>query len=253
MVHSPSSLCLSALLFAALATSAQVTPGSLIDQVYGGTPERPSSYTFTKVIHYDLVQRVEGEAGRPKSKVEGTMSLYYTPGDSAYGRIIQTEEATMSHIGDLSLGMRYSLTDIGDAKIGSESQLSPRMLDTIAMSRVSGDQEIEGRMSAHYWYEGGTKIEEIWADSQADAEEVAISRLWPRFEPGFASLATGTYLGLATRWISIDTKFSRDPRMTLLFKGSESLEQPIEVTLEGYVFPVSEADMMRQRLEAEGE
>ena len=41
--------------------------------------------------------------------------------------------------------------------------------------------------------------------------------------------------------------------MTLLFKGSASLEQPVEVTLEGYVFPVSEADMMRRRLEAEDE
>ena len=116
---------------------------------------------------------------------------------------------------------------------------------------IGGDREIDGRMSAHFWYEKGTTIDELWADSQASEEEVAISRLWPRFEPGFTGLANGTYVGLATRWVSIDTKFSREPRTVLEFKGAESLETPVEVSLEGYVFPVSEADMMRKRLEAE--
>ena len=117
--------------------------------------------------------------------------------------------------------------------------------------RVSGDREIEGRMSAHYWFEESTRIDELWADSQSSEMENAIGRLWPRFEPGFQSLATGTYEGFATRWISIDTRFSRDPRLVLEFKGIEALGNPVEISLDGYTFPVSEGEMMRRRLEAD--
>jgi hypothetical protein len=62
---------------------------------------------------------------------------------------------------------------------------------------------------------------------------------------------SGNYMGLATRWISIDTQFSREPRMVLDFKGSEALDEPLKISFEGFVFPVSEADMMRERLNAE--
>ena len=185
------------------------------------------------------------------NKIKGNMDLYYTPGDSAYGRVVEVEGGNMSHIGDLALGMKYTLTTLGEAKIGSENKLNAIVADTLQMSRVSGDREIDGRMSAHYWHEEGSTIDELWADSQASEEEVSIGRLWPRFEPGFASLASGTYVGLATRWVSIDTKFSREPRTLLLFKGSEALESPVVVSLNGFVFPVTEAETMRQRLEAE--
>lgn len=225
--------------------------GGLIEKVYGTTPDRPQEYTFTHVIHYNLLQRVDAGEGQPKKTMEGAMDLYYTPGETAYGRVVETETATVSHIGDLGLGMRYSLTRMGEVGIGSEGALNPIMKDTLKMSRVSGDQEIDGRMSAHFWHEGGTTIDELWADTQASEEEVAIGRLWPQFEPGFTSLAIGNYAGLATRWISIDTQFSRDPRMVLDFKGSEKLDEPVEISLEGFVFPVSEADMMRERLNAE--
>ncbi|MAC17576.1 MAG: hypothetical protein CMC97_04695 [Flavobacteriales bacterium] len=223
----------------------------LIDQVYGTSPDRPEGYAFTHVIHYDLVQRVEAGEGLPLNKVEGQMDLFYTPGDSAYARQLVLDGMTLTHVGDLRLGMRYALSDLGTAKLGTETSLSSAMLDTIQMSRVSGDREIDGRMSAHYWQEEGTVINELWADSQASAEEVSIGRLWPRFEPGFQSLAIGTYVGLATRWVSIDTEFSREPRVVLQFKGTEELESPVEISLEGFAFPVSPGDMMRQRLEAE--
>ena len=228
-----------------------VAQDDLIDKVYGTAPDRPEGYGFTHVIHYDLVQRVEAGEGLPLNKVEGQMDLFYTPGDSAYARQLVTDGVTLTHVGDLTLGMRYALSDLGTAKLGTESALSTAMLDTIRLSRVSGDREIDGRMSAHYWHEDGTVINELWADSQASAEEVSIGRLWPRFEPGFQSLAIGTYLGLATRWVSIDTEFSREPRVVLEFKGTEKLESPVEISLKGFVFPVSAGDMMRQRLEAE--
>ncbi len=237
--------------FAPALVQAQATPSSMLDKVYGANPERPVGYSFTHVIHYNIVQRVSGGEGQPLSTIKGSMDLYYTPGEGSYGRVMDSDNAHLSHIGDLNLGMRYSLTAIGESKIGSEASLSATTSDTLQMSRVSGDREIDGRMSAHYWHEAGTTIDELWADSQASEEEVAIGRLWPRFEPGFASLATGTYAGLAMRWVSIDTEFSREPRTVLEFKGSEVLEVPVEVSFEGYVFPVSEADMMRQRLEAE--
>ena len=64
-------------------------------------------------------------------------------------------------------------------------------------------------------------------------------------------MAIGTYEGLATRWVAIDTEFSRDPRIVLEFKGTEQLDAPIDISLMGFVFPVSPGDMMRQRLEAE--
>ena len=229
----------------------QGNPGEMLEKVYGVTPERPTGYTFTKVIHYDLEQLTASSDSRPPQKVEGSMDLYYAPGQNVYARVVETEVNRIIHVGDLDLGMRYSLTALKDVKIGSEGRLSGAMKDTLVMSRVSGDREIDGRMSAHFWYESGTLIDELWADSQASDEEVAIGRLWPRFEPGFASLAIGNYVGLATRWVSIDTKFSRDPRVVLDFKGAESLETPLEISFEGYVFPVSEADMMRKRLEAE--
>lgn len=239
------------LCFAPALVQAQETASDMLDKVYGPMPEKPDGYSFTKVIHYDIVQRVSGGEGQPLRKIEGAMDLYYTPGDSSYGRVIQTDGATMCHIGDLKLGVRYTLTTIGEAKIGTEAALSATMSDTLQMSRVSGDREIDGRMSAHYWHEEGTTINELWADSQASEEEVSIGRLWPRFEAGFTGLAIGTYVGLATRWVSIDTEFSREPRTVLVFKGSETLETPEEVSLSGFVFPVTEADMMRQRLEAE--
>lgn len=239
------------LCFAPALVQAQETASDMLAQVYGLSPERPDSYSFTHVIHYSLVQRVSGGEGQPLNKFEGNMDLYYTPGDSAYGRVVEVEGGSMSHIGDLALGMKYSLTTLGDVKIGSEIKLNAIMADTLQMSRVSGDREIDGRMSAHYWHEKGTTIDELWADSQASEEEVSIGRLWPRFEPGFSGLAYGTYVGLATRWISIDTEFSREPRTLLLFKGSEALESPVVVSLEGFVFPVTEAETMRQRLEAE--
>lgn len=223
----------------------------IIDKVYGTPPPRPQGYTFTHVIHYDLAQLVEAGQGLPPNKVEGSMDLYYTPGDSAYARQVTTDDVTLTNVGDLRLGMRYALSDLGAAKLGTESTLSAAMLDTIQMARVSGDREIDGRMSAHFWYENGTIIQELWADSQAPEEEVSIGRLWPRFEPGFQSLAIGTYIGLATRWVSIDTEFSRDPRIVLEFKGTEKLESPVEISLEGFTFPVSAGDMMRERLEAE--
>jgi len=229
----------------------QETAGSLIDKVYGTKPERPDGYSFTHVIHYDLVQQVDRGEGKPKEELTGTMDLYYTPGGTAYGRVVESPTAKVSHIGDLERGMRYTLTLLGEVGIGSEVELSSFMKDTLKMSRVSGDKEIEGRMSAHFWYEEGTVIEELWADTQASEEEVAIGRLWPRFEPGFAGLATGNYIGLATRWISIDTQFGREPRMVLDFKGAEKLDEPLEISLEGFVFPVSEADMMRERLNTE--
>lgn len=244
-------LILGFLLFASPVLIAQDLAGGLIEKVYGTTPERPAGYSFTHVIHYNLLQRVESTEGQPKKVVEGTMDLYYTPGGTAYGRVVESETATVSHIGDLELGMRYSLTQMGEVRIGGEGELGAFMMDTLQMSRVSGDQEIEGRMSAHFWYEGGTVIEELWADTQASEDEKSIGRLWPRFEPGFKSLATGNYMGLATRWISIDTQFSREPRMVLDFKGSEALDEPLEISFEGFVFPVSEADMMRERLNAE--
>lgn len=242
---------LSFLCFLPSLTQAQETASDMLDRVYGASPERPEGYSFTHVIHYDIVQRVAGDEGKPLRKIEGTMDLLYTPGDGTYGRVMDSENVNLRFIGDLDLGMRYSLTAIGGSKIGSEASLNASLLDTLRMSRVSGDREIEGRMSAHYWYENGTTIDELWADSQASEEEVAIGRLWPRFEPGFASLAKGTYTGLAMRWVSIDTEFSREPRTVLEFRGAEHLETPVEISLEGYVFPVSEADMMRQRLEAE--
>ncbi|MDA9864003.1 hypothetical protein N9C70_02925 [Flavobacteriales bacterium] len=230
---------------------AQESPSDMLVKVYGLSPERPDSYTFTHVIHYNLEQLVSGGEGQPLNKIKGNMDLYYTPGDSAYGRVVEVEGGNMSHIGDLALGMKYTLTTMGEAKIGSENKLNAIVADTLQMSRVSGDREIDGRMSAHYWHEEGSTIDELWADSQASEEEVSIGRLWPRFEPGFASLASGTYVGLATRWVSIDTKFSREPRTLLLFKGSEALESPVVVSLKGFVFPVTEAETMRQRLEAE--
>lgn len=239
------------LLFPCSFLHGQETAGSLIDKVYGTKPERPEGYSFTHVIHYDLVQRLDLGEGQPKEELTGTMDLYYSPGGTAYGRVVESPTAKVSHIGDLELGMRYTLTLLGEVGIGSEVELSSFMKDTLKMSRVSGDKEIEGRMSAHFWYEEGTVIEELWADTQASEEETTIGRLWPRFEPGFASLATGNYTGLATRWISIDTKFGREPRMILDFKGSEKLDEPVEISLKGFVFPVSEADMMRERLNAE--
>ena len=231
--------------------SAQDSPVDLIDRVYGTTPDRPAGYAFTHVIHYSVVQLVEQANGERKKAIEETMDLYYTPGGSAYGRLVQSDGTTVAHIGDVEIGMRYNLMRTGELGIGSEAPLSPHMSDTLIMSRVSGDREFDGRMSAHYWHEDGTRIDELWADSQANAAEVAIGRLWPRFEPGFASLATGTYKGLAMRWISIDTEFSRDPKIVLEFKGSEALEEPLEISLEGYSFPVTPAEMMRERLNAE--
>ncbi len=233
------------------ALSAQEVHGDLIDIVYGTLPERPQQFSFTKVIHYDIIQQVQPTGGMPVQQIEGSMDLYYTPGGTSYGRVVESEDSRLVHIGDLGLGMRYTLTEIGELKIGSESPLGERMNDTITMSRVSGDREIEGRMSAHYWFEDGTVIDELWADSQASEEEVTIGRLWPKFEPGFASLANGTYEGLVTRWVAIDTKFSRDPRVTLDFKGAELLEEELVISLEGFVFPVTAADSMRERLEAE--
>ena len=56
---------------------------------------------------------------------------------------------------------------------------------------------------------------------------------------------------LATRWVSIDTQFSREPRIVLEFKGAEALSEPMDISFLGYVFPVSEAQLMRRRLEAE--
>lgn len=229
----------------------QDQPMNLIDQVYGITPERPDSYRFSKVVHYNLIQLVEAGAGQPKETVEGTMDLYYTPGTKAYGRVVDADGTRLIHIGDLDLGMRYTLATLGEVLIGSETPLSSGMSDTLKMSRVSGDREIDGRMSAHYWHEKGTHIDELWADSQASEEEIMIGRLWPRFEPGFASLATGSYEGLATRWVTIDTEFSRDPRIVLEFKGMETLETPMDLSFDGYNFPVSPADAMRERLNAE--
>lgn len=234
-----------------LGSSSQTTTGEMLEKVYGVTPERPAGYTFTKVIHYNLLQRTGSGEGRPPQKVEGSMDLFYSPGHGAYARVVETGDTRVIHIGDLDLGMRYSLTALGEVKIGGEGRLSEQMKDTLILSRVSGDREIDGRMSAHYWYESGTIIDELWADSQATEEEQAIGRLWPRFEPGFASLAIGNYEGMATRWVSIDTQFGREPRIVLEFKGADSLDEPLEITFEGFVFPVTEADMMRKRLEAE--
>ena len=242
-------------LLAALALSpfahGQSKADQLIQEVYGTAPERPSSYAFSHVIHYDLIQRLEDGEGKPPRRIEGNMDLFFTPGDSAYARVVETGESTLISIGDLTRGMRYSLTDIGVAKLGTEGAMSDRMTDTLQVMRVSGDREIDGRMSAHYWFEEGTRIDELWADSQSSEMENAIGRLWPRFEPGFQSLATGTYEGFATRWISIDTRFSRDPRLVLEFKGIEALGNPGEISLDGYTFPVSEGEMMRRRLEAD--
>ena len=239
-----------ALLFS-LCTRAQETTDNLINSVYGEEVERPGSFTFDHVIHYSLVQRVDAGEGRPPKKLEGGMDLYFTPGDSAYGRVVTTDQATLTTIGDLVSGMRFSLSDFGETKVGAEAKLIPTENDTLFVSRVSGDREIQGRMSAHYWFEEGTRIDELWADSQASETELAIGRLWPQFEVGFQSLALGTYQGFVTRWISIDTEFSREPRLVLEFKGIEKLENPVNISLEGYVFPVSEGDMMRRRLEAE--
>lgn len=179
------------------------------------------------------------------------MDLYFTPGDSAYARVMEHEEVQMTSIGDLRMSMRFSLNDLGVVKLGTEASMHESMTDTLQVMRVSGDREIDGRMSAHYWFEDGTRIDEIWADSESNEMENAIGRLWPRFEPGFQSLATGTYEGLATRWISTDTRFSREPRLVLEFKGIEELEQPIEISMEGFTFPISEGEMMRRRLDAE--
>ena len=222
---------------------------ALIQEVYGAAPERPSGYAFSHVIHYDLIQRLDDGEGKPPRRIEGKMDLFFTPGENAYARVVETGETTLISIGDLTRGMRYSLTNLGVAKLGTEATMSDRMADTLQVMRVSGDREIEGRMSAHYWFEKGTRIDEIWADSQASEMENAIGRLWPRFEPGFQSLATGTYEGFATRWISLDTRVSRDPRLVLEFKGIEDLSESVEISLDGYTFPVSEGEMMRRRLE----
>ena len=231
--------------------SAQENSEKLINSVYGEQTARPLAFTFDHVIHYNLVQRVDGGEGLPPRKIEGGMDLYFSPGDSAYARVVNANENQLITIGDLTTGKRYNLSNLGEVKVGSETELSSAMLDTMFVSRVSGDQEINDRMSAHYWFEEGTRIDEMWADSQASEMEVNIGRLWPRFESGFQSLAVGTYQGFVTRWISIDTRFSRDPRMILEFQGIEVLDAPFAISLEGYLFPQSEGDMMRQRLEAE--
>ena len=230
---------------------AQQDIDNLIEEVYGKAVERPTGYTFSHVIHYEIAQRVDAGEGLPPHRIEGKMDLFFTPGDSAYARVLENDGTTLTSIGDLTLGMRYSLADLGMVQVGTETAMSERMTDTLQMMRVSGDREIDGRMSAHYWFEEGTRIDELWADSQASEMETAIGRLWPRFEPGFQSLATGTYEGFATQWISIDTRFSRDPRLFLEFKGIEELDHPIEISFEGFAFPDSEREQMRRRLEAD--
>lgn len=242
-------------LLAALALSplahGQNLADNLIQEVYGPDVERPSGYTFSHVIHYDLIQRIDGGEGQQPRKIEGSMDLFFTPGDSTYARVVSADKTRLSSIGDLRNGMRYNLSDIEAGKFGREARMNDHMADTLHMMRVSGDQEIDGRMSAHYWFEEGTRIDELWADSQSSEMENAIGRLWPRFEPGFQSLATGTYVGFATRWISIDTRFSREPRMILEFRGIEALDAPFEIGFDGYAFPESEGEMMRRRLEAD--
>ena len=64
-------------------------------------------------------------------------------------------------------------------------------------------------------------------------------------------LNSNTMRGSRLNSVSIDTEFSRDPRIVLEFKGTEKLEAPVEISLEGFTFPVSAGDMMRERLEAE--
>lgn len=230
---------------------AQTSTDSLIDDVYGEQTVRPSSFTFDHVIHYDLVQRVDGGDGLPPRKIEGRMDLYFTPGDSAYARVVNANGNQLVNIGDLPTQKQYTLSNLGGVKVGSEIDLTDVTLDTLFVSRVSGDREIHGRMSAHYWFEKGPHIDEMWADSQASETEINIGRLWPRFESGFQSLAVGTYTGFVTRWISIDTRFNREPRIVLEFESIEALDTPITLSLEGYLFPQSEGDMMRKRLEAE--
>ena len=236
-----------ALLFS-LCTRAQETTDNLINSVYGEEVERPGSFTFDHVIHYSLVQRVDAGEGRPPKKLEGGMDLYFTPGDSAYGRVVTTDQATLTTIGDLVSGMRFSLSDFGETKVGAEAKLIPTENDTLFVSRVSGDREIQGRMSAHYWHEEGTTINELWADSQAsERTRCPLEGCGPVLKPAFTGLAIGTYVGLATRWVSIDTEFSREPRtVSGVQRHRKPWRRPQEVSLSGFVFPVTEADMMRQ-------
>ena len=138
------------------------------------------------------------------------------------------------------------------AKLGTEATMSDRMTDTLQVMRVSGDREIDGRMSAHYWFEEGTRIDELWADSQSNDMENAIGRLWPRFEPGFQSLATGTYEGFSPPAGFPSTPGSAATRGSCSSsRASRALGNPVEISLDGYTFPVSEGEMMRRRLEAD--
>lgn len=240
---------LATLLLSSLSISAQsMTEEEALDVLYGDVGKVASSYTFADVMTYGLVMR----SALSDSATVGSLRVLHNEGDSAFAIEFKLDSMKSVTLCDVSNRAVVMLSSMGNLRLGQYLDYpNSSRTDSVKFGRVSGDREIGGRMSNHFFLEDRHSIMELWSDKEAREEEVRMGRLWPAFMANMTALATGNHWGLPTRLTSTDTRKGELPQLEIELKVIAALENPETITITDYTFPRTPRDEMIERIEKE--
>lgn len=216
--------------------------------LFGDVKNVESSYTFSEVMVYDLQLRSTSN----ESSKAGSIRVLHNVADSAFAIEMLVDSIISTRLCDISIQAQVLLTDFGDLRLGQNLDY-PKVgdQDSAKFGRVSGDREISGRMSSHFFMENGDQIIEIWADKEAIESEVKMGRLWPAFFPKLSALATGNHWGLPTKFSSTDTRKGQGSSLELELVEVMSLEIAETILISDYTFQSTARDVMIERINHE--
>jgi hypothetical protein len=237
------------LLLSSLSISAQSMTEEEALKVFFGDPGKvASSYTFADVMTYSMVMR----SAVSDSAIVGSLRVLYNEGDSAFGIELTVDSTKSVTLCDVSNHAVVMLITMGNLRLGQYLDYpNSSSTDSLKFGRVSGDREIGGRMSNHFFLEDRHSIMELWSDKEASEEEVRMGRLWPAFMANMTALAIGNHWGLPTRLTSTDTRKGELPQLEIELKMIAALENPETITVTDYTFPRTPRDEIIERIEQE--
>ena len=216
--------------------------------LFGDVKHVENSYTFSEVMVYDLQLLSTANA----SSKAGTVRVLHNVADSAFAIEMLVDSILSTRICDIAIQAQVLLTDVGDLRLGQNIDY-PKVgnQDSAKFGRASGDREIAGRMSDHFFMENGDQIIEVWADKEASESEVKMGRLWPAFFPNMTALATGNHWGLPTKFSSTDTRKGQGSSLELELVEVKSLEIAETILISEYTFQSTARDVMIERIRLE--
>jgi hypothetical protein len=224
-----------------------MTEMEALEVLFGDRGQAADSYNFSDAMTYDMVIRSTAN----DTATAGVLRVLYNPGDSAFAIDFSSSGLQSITLCDVAQHAVVMLSSVEELRLGQYMDFPSSPSDSAKFGRVSGDREIAGCLSNHFFLEEDPYIIEIWSCKEANDEHVRMGRLWPQFMQSMQRMATGNHWGLPMRWTSTDTRNDAEPQIELELISVAPLNVPETITLADYVFQVSPRDEMIQRMERE--